>query len=75
MCFARSSLHCDFVDSARAATSGEAIRQMSANILTDTNSRPSQSGGYHYMEKMSTVEHIKSEIKRLYETNPNIHIN
>jgi uncharacterized protein Veg len=23
---------------------------------------------------MSTVEHIKSEIKRLYETNPNIHI-
>lgn len=24
---------------------------------------------------MSTVEHIKSEIKRLYETNSNIHIN
>ena len=24
---------------------------------------------------MSTVEHIKSEIKRLYETNPDIHIN
>ena len=24
---------------------------------------------------MSTVEHIKSEIKRLYETDPNIHIN
>ena len=24
---------------------------------------------------MSTVEHIKSEIKRLYETAPNIHIN
>ena len=23
---------------------------------------------------MSTVEHIKSEIKRLYETNPNVHI-
>ena len=23
---------------------------------------------------MSTVEHIKSEIKRLYETDPNIHI-
>ena len=24
---------------------------------------------------MSTVEHIKSEIKRLYKTDPNIHIN
>ena len=24
---------------------------------------------------MSTVEHIKSEIKQLYETEPNIHIN
>ena len=24
---------------------------------------------------MSTVEHIKSEIKQLYETDPNIHIN